>query len=206
MMPLEVKSRIINDDARSFFKTSKVDQKFKLCVTSPPYLNTFDYTDIYRPELFLGKFISNSQELYNLRMRTVRSHIQAKWETPVNNDFGLVYAQAFRHIVEHKEELMHKNIPIMVQAYFEDMYNLLLNLKLRADPDAQIWLVVSNSAYANMEIPVDLIIGDIGAKAGWFLKEIGVLRNIKRRKTRHSPDIATLRESVIIFSNRISYK
>ena len=27
-------------------------KQFKLCVTSPPYLNSFDYTDVYRPELF----------------------------------------------------------------------------------------------------------------------------------------------------------
>ena len=33
---------------------SKRFQGFKLCVTSPPYLNSFDYTDVYRPELFLG--------------------------------------------------------------------------------------------------------------------------------------------------------
>ncbi len=199
--PLQVKSKIVNGDARNFFGSKEAPQKFKLCITSPPYLNTFDYTDIYRPELFLGKFISNSQQLYDLRLKTVRSHIQARWQNPVLSNFGLIYDQAFKHITEHKNELMHKNIPLMVQAYFEDMYNILLNLKSRADSNAQIWLVVSNSAYANIEIPVDLIIGDIGTKAGWFLKEIGVLRNIKRRKTKHSPDILTLRESVIIFSN-----
>lgn len=199
--PLQVKSKIINSDARNFLSSAAAPQKFKLCITSPPYLNTFDYTDIYRPELFLGKFINGSQELYDLRLKTVRSHIQARWQDPVMTDFGMVYAQAFKHIIEHKNELMHKNIPLMVQAYFEDMYNILVNLKNRAETNAQIWLVVSNSAYANMEIPVDLIIGEIGGKAGWYLKEIGVLRNIKRRKTKHSPDIMTLRESVIIFSN-----
>ena len=34
---------------------------FKLCVTSPPYLNSFDYTDIYRPELFLGGFVQSGR-------------------------------------------------------------------------------------------------------------------------------------------------
>ena len=52
-----------------------------------------------------------------------------------------------------------------------------------------------------MEIPVDLIIGDIASKAGWFLKEIGVLRYVKKRKTKYSPDITELRESVIILTN-----
>lgn len=191
--------KTVNGDCRKILTTDNVVSKFKLCITSPPYLNTFDYTDIYRPELFLGKFINTSRELYNLRLQTVRSHIQAKWEAPKLNDFGLLYSQTIRHILDNKQSLMHKNIPLMVQAYFEDMYNILKLLWQKADTDAQLWLIVSNSAYAGLEVPVDLIIGDLGAKAGWYLKEIGVLRYIKKRKTKHSPNITQLRESVIIF-------
>ncbi|MDP3245274.1 MAG: hypothetical protein Q8M83_06515, partial [bacterium] len=66
---------------------------------------------------------------------------------------------------------------------------------------AQVWFVVSNSAYAGLEIPVDLIIGDIASKAGWYLKEIGVLQYVKKRKTKYSPNITELRESVNILSN-----
>lgn len=196
--------QIINGDCRSVLEKSRSFNKFKLCITSPPYLNTFDYTDIYRPELFLGKFVNNAPELYDLRLKTVRSHVQAKWELPIMKDFGLLYNESINHINANKTALMHPHIPLMVQAYFEDMYNILCLLKKRADKNAQIWLVVSNSAYANKEIPVDLIIGDIGTKAGWHLREVGVLREIQRRKTKHSPDISHLRESVIILSaNRV---
>ncbi len=71
---------IIQTDSRHINKIS--NNKFDLVVTSPPYLNTFDYTDIYRPELFLGKFVLNSKSLYKLRLKTIRSHIQAKWKMP----------------------------------------------------------------------------------------------------------------------------
>jgi hypothetical protein len=37
-----------------------LDKKFDVCVTSPPYLNSFDYTDVYRPELFLGRWVRNT--------------------------------------------------------------------------------------------------------------------------------------------------
>ena len=80
----------------------------------------------------------------------------------------------------------------MIQAYFEDMFNILKLLKQKAMKDAQVWFVVSNSAYAGLEIPVDLIIGDIASKAGWYLKEIGVLRYINKRKTKYSPEIKEL--------------
>lgn len=198
---IQSKSKILQGDCRQILNTSNDVSNFKLCVTSPPYLNTFDYTDIYRPELFLGKFINNAQELYNLRLRTVRSHLQAKWQEPTLNDFGLLYQQTMKHLTENEKKLMHKNIPIMVQAYFEDIFNVLKTLKRKAARDAQVWFVVSNSGYADLEIPVDLIIGDIASKAGWYLKEIGVLRYVKKRKTKHSPELTDLRESVIILSN-----
>lgn len=188
---------IINGDAREVLQTS-VNEKFKLCVTSPPYLNTFDYTDIYRPELFLGKFVKTQEELYDLRLKTVRSHIQAAWNRPIIDNFGELYNASIKHVVNHKEELMDPKIPLMIQAYFEDMLNILTLLRKKARDGAQLWIVVSNSAYADKEIPVDLIIGDMAKSAQWKLKEIGVLRNIQRRKTKHSPNIKTLRESVII--------
>lgn len=196
--PVGTPTKIINGDARKVLSHSS-DTKFKLCITSPPYLNTFDYTDIYRPELFLGKFVETQQQLYNMRLNTVRSHIQAKWDNPIRNDFGHLYSQTVAHLAANPDKLMHKNIPIMVQAYFEDMLEILKGLRSRAAKGAELWLVVSNSAYANREVPVDLIIADLGSMSGWNLKEIGVLRHIQRRKTKHSPDVGDLRESVIIF-------
>ena len=190
---------IYSGDCRTILNDKKM-QNFKLCVTSPPYLNTFDYTDIYRPEMFLGKFIDSKKALYDHRLNTVRSHVQAKWNKPTQENFGSLYEESIKHILKHQTELMHQQIPLMIQAYFEDMSNILRMLKAKADKNAQLWLIVSNSAYANREIPVDLIIGDIGSKAGWFLKEIGVLRHIQKRKTKYSPDITHLRESVVILS------
>jgi len=180
---------------------SKLDQKFKLCITSPPYLNTFDYTDIYRPELFLGGFLTSSEELRKLRFQTVRSHVQVNWEKSKLIDFGGHFNDVFARISEKKELLMHKNIPDMITAYFEDMENILRDLKTKAADNASLWFVVSTSAYANEHIPVDLILADIATKVGWKLKEIGVLREINKRKTKYSPDINKLRESVVILNS-----
>jgi DNA modification methylase len=200
--PIANPAQIIKGDCRRVLANRDEFKNFKLCVTSPPYLNTFDYTDIYRPELFLGKFVNDQEELYNLRLKTVRSHIQAKWEQPKLSDFGTLYENTIKHINNNTDKLMNKNIPVMIQAYFEDMLNILKLLKQKAAKDAQVWFVVSNSAYAGYEVPVDLIIGDIAAKAGWYLKEIGVLRYVQKRKTKHSPNVKELRESVIILVNK----
>ena len=46
-------------------------------------------------------------------------------------------------------------------------------------PDASVWLVVSTSAYASVEVPVDLILAELSQKCGWFLREVGVLRYLR---------------------------
>lgn len=194
------KATLISGDVRQILTMNKI-KKFDLCLTSPPYLNTFDYTDIYRPELFLGKFIANNEQLYKLRLRTVRSHIQASWSNPKIEDFGLIYQKSMKHILDNRDLLMSNRIPLMVQAYFEDMRSILTRLRGQAKKRSSLWLIVSNSAYAGMEVPVDLILGDIGNQSGWFLKEIGILRYLKKRKSKHSSEITQLRESVVIFDS-----
>lgn len=193
---VEVQPIIVCEDCRSFL--NKDDGKiYSLCITSPPYLNTFDYTDIYRPELFMGGFIPNSEALYRLRLSTVRSHVQALWPTPTERNFGPDYTSVMEYLLSHQEMLMCKRIPLMVQAYFEDMKDILDSIFKKMRDGGQVWIVVSTSAYAGMEIPVDTIIGHIGTVAGFTLKEIKKLRDIRKRKTKNSGNIDFLRESLV---------
>ncbi len=192
---------IYNSDARTIIKNC--NESFDLIVTSPPYLNTFDYTDIYRPELFLGKFILNSKSLYQLRLTTIRSHIQANWGLPnLKSIESILLKDIFERLNSRKDLLMHPKIPQMIIAYFEDMKIIFRQLSSKSNKNAHMWMIVSNSAYANEEIPVDLILADTATKNGWNLIEIGVLREIRKRKTKYSPDIETLRESVIILEKK----
>lgn len=183
---------------------TEIKGQVKLCVTSPPYLNSFDYTDIYRPELFLGKFVRSKEDLRALRFKTIRSHIQAKWEHPKENAFGTLYKEAVEKIISRTDSLWNKNIPLMIQAYFEDIERVLRDLRRVATPDASLWLVVSTSAYVGVEVPVDLIIAHIGAKVGWFLREVGVIRYLRssgqhwQRWCEADVQKPRLRESVVI--------
>lgn len=180
--------------------------KFSLCVTSPPYLNSFDYSDIYRPELFLGKWVNSTQELAKIRLQTLRSHVSVSWEAPTDSSFGSLYAQAMDELSNKTEHLWDHRLPLMIQAYFQDMKQVLTNLSQAAKPDASLWLVVSTSAYAGVEIPVDLIIAHIGSKVGWYLHEVGVVRHLRasgqhwNRWSKPEEEKPRLRESVVILS------
>lgn len=190
------KAQIINGDARCTI--GEISNGFKLCITSPPYLNSFDYTDIYRPELFLGKFIQSQEELRKLRFKTLRSHVEITLPQPKNDAFGEIYHSIHKQISDSKY-IWSSQIPTMIQCYFEDMQQVLSNLLIKAKTNGELWLIVGNSAYAGIEVPVDLILAEIGTREGWKLKRIEVLRHIYRRKTKYSDGIDKLRESLIVF-------
>lgn len=198
-----VVSKITEGDSRTLVRASS-REKFRLCVTSPPYLNSFDYSDVYRPELFLGGFVRSNRSLMKIRLQTIRSHVQANWEDPVQKDFGTLYSECISLIQERTEDLWNPRIPMMVQAYFEDMEKIFKGLRRCAQNNASIWLVVSTSAYAGVEVPVDLILADIGQRSGWFLREVGVLRYLRSssQHVKHVEDekrkSVPLRESVVI--------
>jgi DNA modification methylase len=192
---IEQKAQIINEDSRKAIKM--LPKEYKLCITSPPYLNSFDYTDIYRPELFLGKFVNTPQELKELRFKTIRSHVEIALPKPIHNEFGEIYHSIYQKI-NNSERNWSKQIPVMIQSYFEDMQDILCSLLYKAKKGGELWLVVANSVYVGTEIPVDLILTEIGTKNGWKLKRIEVLRYIYRRKTKYCGDINKVRESLIV--------
>jgi hypothetical protein len=194
-------SRIEQGDVRS----KELPDKFKLCITSPPYLNSFDYTDVYRPELFLGKFVTSMPQLLHLRLRTLRSHVQVDWPRASEHEYGARYTDSLRLILARKNRLWNCRIPEMIKAYFEDMEMVLRALRRRAAPMASAWIVVSTSAYAGIEIPVDLIIADIAATCGWYLRDVKVLRYLGRLAGQQWSELSKqknskphLRESVVI--------
>ena len=207
--PIDGKYEIINSDSRELDAGAFRGRGFKLCVTSPPYLNSFDYSDIYRPELFLGKYINSTDDLMRLRLKTLRSHVQANWPAPDKGDQSDLLTQSLSEIEDRSKRLWNKRIPDMIRAYFEDIRKVLTALRPLALPDSSVWLIVSTSAYVGIEVPVDLIIADICSKCGWSLREIRVAADLRRVPAQQWHDLSSnnkdgpyLRESMIILDNR----
>jgi DNA modification methylase len=147
-----------------------------LVVTSPPYLNSLDYSDVYRPELFAGGFVQSNADLRAVRLRTIRSHTQVAWKGAEE----LVSAM-ITPIMQQMEnlKLWNHRLPLMVKSYFADMAVILREAGRIVRPNGQAWIVVSTSAYGGIEIPVDLILADIAGAHGWKLDGIHVLRYLR---------------------------
>lgn len=150
-------------------------KSFDLFVTSPPYLNSFDYSDVYRPELFAGEFVSDNAELKQIRLKTIRSHVQVKRSYSES-----VESMLLRPVLDSlPDKLWSRDIAGMIRSYFADMAIVLAELYRVVKSGGRGWLVVSTSAYGGIEVPVDLILADVAVKKGWKLVGVYVLRQLR---------------------------
>ena len=172
------------------------DGTLDLIITSPPYLNSRDYTDIYMLELKVLQLVRSHQELQMLRKSTLRSHVQVKYSEikPIDNDRLKECLMAMR-----STDSKSWNIDIfnMICGYFEDMQQLFMSFAQKMRKGGVIYFNVANSSYFGVEIPVDYIIGDIAEDCGFTVREIRKARDLKT-SPQQGKLIGKLRESVLV--------
>lgn len=198
----EADVKITNMDSRIGL-TKVADDTVNIITFSPPYLNSFDYSDVYRPELFLGGFVDSNDQLRQLRSQTLRSHVQYAWNdnTPCSSNW---VADIVTKIENREKYLWNKNIPSMIHNYFSDMQEVFRECYRVASNGATMWFIVSTSAYAGIEIPVDLILADIATKCGWELESVNALRNLRTSSQCIDSEVrkVRLRESMVACKKR----
>jgi len=144
---------------------------------SPPYANCFDYTEIYKIELWMGGFVNKYEDLKKLRERGVRSHLNG-YKVEENPKASKV--KELNILIEQleKTELWDKRIPKMVRAYFNDMFKSLEEIYKVLKPGGFCAIVVSNSAYGGVIVPTDLLLAEYAKKIGFKELKIDVARFI----------------------------
>lgn len=155
-------TKVLQGDCRSRIEeVGNVD----LVVCSPPYPNSFDYTDVYNIELWMLGYLKSSAENAALRRSTLSSHVQ------ISRAFSLAppsptLENALRSMSRISEKLWDVNLVSMVGGYFADMSQLLEGCKKILCQNGQIWLVVGDSQYAGVRVDVAQILTELGAELG----------------------------------------
>ena len=189
------KDNCILGDVRE--KINKVDDNtIDLVITSPPYLNSRDYTDSYMIELRMLDFIKDYSDLRELRKSTLRSHVQIKWDNVEILEIELL-KEAIDNIQEYEGQFWNSSLLNMIKGYFEDMDILFNELYKKLVPNGTIFFNVANSAYYGVEIKTDEIIAEIAENNGFKVREIREARKIKP-SSQQKNDIDYLVESVIV--------
>jgi DNA modification methylase len=189
---------VAHGDAREQLdRAAPAGQTYDGVLTSPPYLNSFDYTDIYRPELLLLNIARNSAGLRKLRFNTVRSHVQVAWTASAPLQISLLQ-EKIRAI--DSVGLWCGRIPDMINAYFVDLDRVIEQCASRLRIGATAGFVVADSAYCGVVIPVDLILSEIFERRGFAIKKISLFRqtlgngNHQQRSTERLKEVMVLAE------------
>lgn len=192
------KEKLYNMDSRVGIDEKVEDNSIDLVITSPPYLNSRDYTDTYMLELKTLGFTKNNEEIRALREKTIRSHVQIKWEDKANvNDPLLI--ETLRKLEEavKKEEMWNNSIIDMIRLYFVDMKKIFQSLYCKLKQGGRIYFNVSNSAYFNILVDTLEICAAIAEEEGFCVKEIRKARLLKT-SPQQKETIGSLLEGVIV--------
>jgi len=170
-------------------------------ITSPPYVNRYDYTRSYALELCFA-FVRNFEELKALRFSILRSHIEARVK-PNEQPNHPAIQEVISALEQRRQRLNNPRIPDMILGYFLDMEQVIKEWARILAPNAWVVIVVDNVRYDGEMIPVDLILCDMAEKIGFETSTIWIARykgnsSQQMRKYGRVP----VRESVLIWKKR----
>lgn len=185
---------VLQGDSRALFEgVGPVDQ----IVCSPPYPNSFDYTDVYNMELWMLGYLKSSRGNASLRRSTLSSHVQISRDFDQAPRTGTL-DKTLRALDRVADDLWDARIPAMVGAYFSDLQKLLQVSAQLLPPKGQAWFIVGDSQYANVHVQVAKILAELAPTAGVRVERIAPFRSMRvspQQSGRHM-----LSEDLVVFS------
>ncbi|MEG2410139.1 MAG: DNA methyltransferase [Erysipelotrichaceae bacterium] len=190
-------ANVINDSSLNLCKYIG-DESISGIVFSPPYANCFDYTEIYKLELWFGEFVKEYKDLKELRKQSLRSHLNGD----LNKDIEIKTTQSLTALINKvkTKELWDKKIPKMLECYFSDMFNVIDNCFKVLEKKGFCCIVVGNSSYGDVIFPTDLILAEYAQSIGFKVDKIEIDRFIITSSQQYESTKENkkyLRESVI---------
>ncbi|MEW6571457.1 MAG: DNA methyltransferase [Nitrospirota bacterium] len=168
----KAKVEIFQGDARERALSRKYWGKIGAVITSPPYLNRYDYSRTYALEL-CTLYIKDFGDMRDIRHSLLRSHIESKIHE--GKELNLPVIDEILDSLNGKE-LNNNRIPIMIKAYFEDMNLVLKRLYTYIKPGGIVSLVVANARFEGEMVPTDLILSELAELNGFQTEKIWITR------------------------------
>lgn len=149
-----------------------------LALFSPPYPNSFDYTDIYNLELWMLGYFRTQTDNRALREATLRSHVQIKRSFEASSTSPTLDT-TMAELRAHRSEMWNAQIPDMVRAYFDDLAAILQELHRILVPGGSVMMVVGDSRYAGVAINVGTILVELSKALGFELSSLSSMRSMR---------------------------
>lgn len=191
-------------------------------ITSPPYLNRYDYTRTYALELaFLGL---QDREIKSLRQELISSTVENKskinWlkdtyskagrkkdfdyvmrlldSDPVLNEINLAMEKREKH-----GDLNNKGVLRMVKGYFEELGFILFEMHRILKRDSLYYTVNDNVRYGGEVIPVDFISTHLAERFGFKALKVETITQQKGNSSQQMLRFGRvpLRKSITVWKN-----
>jgi len=191
------RARIVEWDSRRISELELPEEPDAI-ISSPPYLNRYDYTRSYVLQLAIW-FLYSSDDVKQVRFeRLLRSHIESKVRGERPNHPAV--KEVLDRLNVKRRLLNNPRIPHMILAYFVDMEKCIRGLSHLLAEGAKVAFVVANARFEGEIIPVDLILTDIARRYGFEPMEIIIARykgNSSQQMKRYGR--VRVRESIMIW-------
>lgn len=147
-----------SNDARNVEGDAQID----LAVTSPPYINAYDYVRSLRFEdMWLD--LADEDQLRNNRKSYIGTENSRAFHQTLNY---ALYSNTLGPLVEKIREVDAKRASI-VETYFEDMSLNLVSVCKQLKSGGAYVIVVGDSKIRNQDIPTGTILAEIAEKIGY---------------------------------------
>ena len=152
---------------------------FELAVFSPPYPNSFDYTDVYNLELWVLGYLRTPEDNRALRLSTLSSHVQILRNYATPPSASPTMRATLKRLDARTDQLWSRWIPSMLGAYFADVEVILRGLAQGLHPKGTVWMVVGDSRYAGVQVPTAEIVSEIASDLGYDVVERQPFRSMR---------------------------
>ncbi|MCB9593954.1 MAG: DNA modification methylase [Sandaracinaceae bacterium] len=167
--------------------------RFDLVLTSPPYPNNYDYADATRLEMTFWREVERWADLHGaVRRHLIRSCSQhsaadklgleelldAAPIAPIRDELARVTRELEALRVERDGR---KTYHTMVAAYFVDLARVLATLRALTREDAELCLVIGDSAPYGVHVPVEAWLARLATSVGFGAHRFEKLRDRNTR-------------------------
>ena len=203
--------RLINGDARSLTEYAE-ESSIDLILTSPPYLNNYDYADRTRLETYFWGLYESWGDI----TREVRDHLiiaattqirrtemqHTRWCPGIREACPAIHAELLE-IIEQLAALRlvkggKKAYDLLVAGYFEDMLKVIRGAYAVLKSGQPFILVLGDSAPYGVHVRTDEIIGELAVAAGFSKYDVEIIRTRGNKwATNSQRHKVPLRESIV---------
>lgn len=150
-----------------------------VAIFSPPYPNSFDYTDVYNLELWMLGYLRSGPDNRALRHQTLRSHVQMKWRDTQRLAASDVLEGTLDDLRRARTDLWNPHIPEMIGFYFDDLATIFAQLRRILPPGHHAIIAIGDSQYAGIHVDVASILVECVGRLGFRLTERGAIRSMR---------------------------